>query len=416
MLALRELILRWKTEPQTIQRYFWIAFGLTAGFCLLFALMPTTFFNFTSATDMTQLQGYVPQEYIAPLMDNLSRVRVPIFTADCWRSFIIILIGTAILLAYRYDKLRKEYMVGLLIVLSIFDLWPVNKRYLNDAMFVPKNEREVPIQKTQTDEIILQDKTLDYRVLNLSTNTFNENETSYFHKSIGGYHAAKLRRYQELIEAYIAPEMTPAMKAIATSGGDMTQVKGDSLYPILNMLNTRYFIMPLQSGQTVPIQNPYTLGNAWIVDEVKYAKNANEELDALAELDLRRQAIADEKFRDVLGNSQKQDSTSIVKITSYEPNELHYDVETAQGGVIVFSEIYYPGWKATVDGEEVELGRVNYVLRALPVKAGKHEVVLSFFPTSVDTTETIAYVGYIVLLLFIGFAVYCSRKKKDVKQ
>ena len=411
MLALRELILRWKTEPQTIQRYFWIAFGLTAGFCLLFALMPTTFFNFTSATDMTQLQGYVPQEYIAPLMDNLSRVRVTIFTADCWRSFIIILIGTAILLAYRYDKLRKEYMVGLLIVLSIFDLWPVNKRYLNDAMFVPKNEREVPIQKTQTDEIILQDKTLDYRVINLAGNTFNENETSYFHKSIGGYHAAKLRRYQELIEAYIAPEMTPAMKAIATSGGDMTQVKGDSLYPILNMLNTRYFIMPLQSGQTVPIQNPYTLGNAWIVDEVKYAKNANEELDALAELDLRRQAIADEKFRDVLGNSQKQDSTSIVKITSYEPNELHYDVETAQGGVIVFSEIYYPGWKATVDGEEVELGRVNYVLRALPVKAGKHEVVLSFFPTSVDTTETIAYVGYIVLLLFIGFAVYCSRKK-----
>jgi hypothetical protein len=360
---------------------------------------------------MTQLQGYVPQEYIAPLMDNLSRVRVTIFTADCWRSFIIILIGTAILLAYRYDKLRKEYMVGLLIVLSIFDLWPVNKRYLNDAMFVPKNEREVPIQKTQTDEIILQDKTLDYRVINLAGNTFNENETSYFHKSIGGYHAAKLRRYQELIEAYIAPEMTPAMKAIATSGGDMTQVKGDSLYPILNMLNTRYFIMPLQSGQTVPIQNPYTLGNAWIVDEVKYAKNANEELDALAELDLRRQAIADEKFRDVLGNSQKQDSTSIVKITSYEPNELHYDVETAQGGVIVFSEIYYPGWKATVDGEGVELGRVNYVLRALPVKAGKHEVVLSFFPTSVDTTETIAYVGYIALLLFIGFAVYCSRKK-----
>ena len=416
MLALRELILRWKTEPKTIQRYFWIAFGLTAGFCLLFALMPTAFFNFTSANDMTQLQRYVPQEYIAPLMDNLSRVRVPIFTADCWRSFIIIVIGTAILLAYRYDKLRKEYMVGSLIVLCLVDLWPVNKRYLNDAMFVPQTERDVPIQKTQTDEIILQDKTLDYRVLNLSTNTFNENETSYFHKSIGGYHAAKLRRYQELIEAHIGNEMTATMKAIADANGDMTQVKGDSLYPVLNMLNARYFIMPLQSGQTVPIQNPYTLGNAWIVDEVKYAKNANEEIDALSELDLRRQAIADEKFRDVLGNSQKQDSTSIVKITSYEPNELHYDVETAQGGVIVFSEIYYPGWKATVDGEEVELGRVNYVLRALPVKAGKHEVVLSFFPTSVDTTETIAYVGYIVLLLFIGFAVYCSRKKKDVKQ
>ena len=313
---------------------------------------------------------------------------------------------------YRYGKLRKEMTVGALLVLCLIDLWQVNKRYLNDGMFVPKSERETPIKKTQTDEIILQDKTLDYRVLNLATNTFNENETSFFHKSIGGYHAAKLRRYQELIEAHITSEMSGAMQAISMAAGDMTQVKGDSIFPVLNMLNARYFILPLQSGQTVPIQNPYTLGNAWIVDHVSYAANANEELDALSKIDLRHQAIADQKFRDVLGESNTQDSISIVKLTSYEPNELSYDVQTAKGGVIVFSEIYYPGWTATVDGKSAELGRVNYTLRALRIEPGTHKVVLSFFPATVDTTETIAYIGYALLLLVVGIAVYRGLRRK----
>ena len=414
MLALRELVLRWKTEPQTIQKYFWIAFGLTAGFCLLFALMPTAFFEFVSSTDMKQIQQYIPQEYVSTVLENMSRVRQTVFTTDCWRSFLIIVVGSGLLLLYRYGKLQKYYMVGALAVLCLFDLWQVNKRYLNDEMFVPKSERENSIQKTQTDEIILQDKTLDYRVLNLSTNTFNENETSYFHKSIGGYHPAKLRRYQELIEAHISHEMGAAMQAIASATGDMTLVKGDSIYPVLNMLNTRYFILPLQSGQTVPIQNPYTLGNAWFVDNVSYAANANEELNALGKIDLRRQAIADKKFQDILGESQEQDTASIVKLTAYEPNELQYDVKSGKGGAIVFSEIYYPGWTATVDGQDVELGRVDYVLRALRVEPGTHKVVLSFFPRSIDTTETIAYIGYALLLLTVGIAVWRqSRRRKE---
>jgi hypothetical protein len=206
--------------------------------------------------------------------------------------------------------------------------------------------------------------------------------------------------------------MAGAMQAIATAAGDMTQVKGDSIFPVLTMLNTRYFILPLQSGQTVPVQNPYTLGNAWFVDKVRYAANANEELDALHSMDLRRQAVADQQFRDILGESTLQDSVSIVRMTAYEPNELAYDVKTSQGGVIVFSEIYYPGWTATVDGEPVELGRVNYVLRALKVAPGKHKVVLSFFPKSIDITETIAQTSYVLLLLAIGLAIWLSRRKK----
>ena len=330
---------------------------------------------------------------------------------DDQKRFIV---GAGILFAAIYGKLKKEYAVGALLILCLVDLWPINKRYLNDEMFVPKSEREAPQQMTQTDEQILHDKSLDYRVLNMASNTFNENETSYYHKSIGGYHAAKLRRYQEMIEQYISPEMQQTMSAVADAGGDMTQVNGDSIYPVLNMLNTKYFILPLQGGQTVPIQNPYTYGNAWFVDKLQYVQNANEELLGVGKIDLRHEAVADAKFKTQLGDAVVQDTASVVKIISYEPNELKYDVNSNKGGVIVFSEIYYPGWTATIDGEPAELGRVNYILRALNVKPGKHEVVLSFFPKSVDTTESIAYTAYAVLILVIlgGVFVEYRRRKK----
>ena len=415
MLALKKVV----EEPQILKQQ-WkqtlAAFALTGGMALLFAVMPGMFFDsFVSSGEMQALSQF-PQEHLQPLLANLTEMRRAMFTSDAWRSFLIILVGTGILLSFVYGKLKKEYAVGILLVVCLVDLWTVNKRYLNDEMFVPKSERENAVQKTATDESILQDKTQDYRVLNLASNTFNENETSFFHKSIGGYHAAKLRRYQELIEAHIAPEMQGAMQAIVAAAGDMTLVKGDSVYPVLNMLNARYFILPLQGGQTAPVLNPYTLGNAWFVNSVSYAANANEELDALGRLNLREQAVADQKFRDVLGDSQQQDTTSIVRLTAYEPNELQYDVESGKGGVIVFSEIYYPGWTATVDGNDTEVGRVNYVLRALRVEPGKHKVVLTFRPKSVDTTETIAYIGYFLILLAIGIAVNQWRKSKKVKR
>ena len=411
MMALKKLF----DEPDGFSKYskpIYISFGVTAGFCLLFALMPTTFFDgFVSSSEMRALST-LPQEHIQPLISNLVDMRTAVFTADCWRSFWIIVVGMVLLMAYKYRKLKAEYTIGAILVLCLIDLWQVNKRYLNDEMFVPQSEREAPQQMSQTDELILRDKTLDYRVLNLASNTFNENETSYYHKSIGGYHAAKLRRYQEMIEQYISPEMQRLMNAVAEAGGDMTQVKGDSICPVINMLNTRYFVFPLQGGQTVPIQNPYALGNAWFVDKISYAKNANEEILKVGQIDLRHEAVADEKFQAQLGDAVTQDTTSTVDIKSYEPNQLTYEVNSGKGGVVVFSEVYYPGWTATIDGEPAELGRVNYILRALNVKPGKHEVVLSFFPKSVDTTETIAYTAYAILILVLAGAAFMAYRRK----
>ena len=411
MMALKKLF----DEPEGFSKYskpIYISFGVTAGFCLLFALMPTTFFDgFVSSSEMRALST-LPQEHIQPLISNLVDMRTAVFTADCWRSFWIIVVGMVLLMAYKYRKLKAEYTIGAILVLCLIDLWQVNKRYLNDEMFVPQSEREAPQQMSQTDELILRDKALDYRVLNLASNTFNENETSYYHKSIGGYHAAKLRRYQEMIEQYISPEMQRLMNAVAEAGGDMTQVKGDSICPVINMLNTRYFVFPLQGGQTVPIQNPYALGNAWFVDKISYAKNANEEILKVGQIDLRHEAVADEKFQAQLGDAVTQDTTSTVDIKSYEPNQLTYEVNSGKGGVVVFSEVYYPGWTATIDGEPAELGRVNYILRALNVKPGKHEVVLSFFPKSVDTTETIAYTAYAILLLVLAGAAFMAYRRK----
>jgi hypothetical protein len=292
-------------------------------------------------------------------------------------------------------------------------MWQINKRYLNDSMFVSKSVREAPMQKSEAIDHILQDKSLDYRVLNLASNTFNENETSFYLKSIGGYHAAKLRRYQELIDAHIQPEMSRLYGALSKAGGDMTQVNGDSIFPVLNMLNTKYFILPLQGGRSVPLENPYTYGNAWFVDKVNYVDNANQELDMTGKLPLRHEAVADKKFHEQLGEAVVQDTNSVVRITAYEPNKLTYDVNTGKGGIIVFSEIYYPGWIATVDGVEQPLGRVNYVLRALQVKPGKHEVVLSFFPKTIDRTETTAYVAYVVLFLIILFLIWTAVRKRD---
>ena len=386
-------------------RWVYVSFGLTGGLCLLFALMPTAFFDFNSVADRMQLSQYVSQEYLGPMLDNIAKVRAAVFTADCWRSFWVIVIGLVILLVYKFGKLKTPVMAGALLVLCLVDLWTVNKRYLNDSMFVDKTMREQPISKSAAEEQILQDQSLDFRVFNLASDTFNENETSFYFKSVGGYHPAKLRRYQEMIDAYIAPEKNTLFKAVVEAQGDITKVKGDSLFPVLNMLNTKYFIFPLQNNQTLPMQNPYAMGNAWMVDKVTYVATANEEIDGVGKVDLRHEAVADKRFEETLGASTTQDSTSAVILLSYEPNRLKYEVNSEKGGVVVFSEIYYPGWTATVDGKEVELGRVNYILRALRVEGGNHQVELAFFPRSITTTETIAYCSYGVLILLLLLAI-----------
>ena len=411
MLALKE-VMSGEVKKEKLKVPLIVSFLLTGGVAMLFSLMPSFFFDsFISSSEMRALQT-LPPEHIQPLISNLTEMREAVFTADCLRSFYIILVGTGLLLAFLWGKLKKEYTIGIILVLCLVDLWTVNKRYLNDDMFVPKSEREAPQEKSQTDELILRDTSLDYRVLNLASNTFNENETSYYHKSIGGYHAAKLRRYQEMIETYINPEMQQLFGAVSEAGGDMTQVNGDSICPVLNMLNTKYFIFPLQGGQTVPIQNPYVYGNGWFVDQITYVDNANKEIETVGKIDLRHQAVADAKFKPQLGEAAVQDTASIVKITSYEPNRLTYNVNSGKGGVLVFSEIYYPGWTATVDGEAVELGRVNYILRAIHIKPGQHQVELAFFPKSVDMTETVAYIAFAILLLILIYVVVSQFRKK----
>lgn len=411
MMALKRIT----DEPELLTtkiKYVYASFVLTGGIALLFALMPSLFFSdFVSSTELASMKN-IPAEYLNPLLNNLREMRKAVFVADCWRSFWIIVVGTALLLLFKAKKLRSEWMIGVIAVLCLIDMWQVNKRYLNDSMFVERSVRDTPQTMTPTDRQILMDKALDYRVLNLASNTFNENETSYYHKSIGGYHAAKLRRYQEMIDAYIEPEMQRAMKDIADAQGDMTKINGDSIYPVLNMLNTKYFILPLQGGQTVPMRNPYAYGNAWFIDKLSYVNNANQELDAIGKLDLRHEGVADMRFKEQLGNAVVQGKTSIVTLKDYKPNHLVYNVNSDKGGIVVFSEIYYPGWTATVDGKPAVLGRVDYILRALKIDAGKHRVELDFHPTSIKKTETLAYLSYVVLLLAVLFGVFSAWKRK----
>ena len=415
VLALKEVMAR----PQLVKeqaRSFYISLGLTGGIALLFALAPGFFFpSYVSSMEMQALQG-IPADQLAPLLANLEEIRQSIFTSDAWRSFFVIMIGTAVLWLYGMGKLKAKVTILALAVLCLADMWSVNKRYLYDEQFVEKVQQDNSFKPTETDKAILADKTLDFRVLNLAGNTFNENTTSYWHKSIGGYHAAKLRRYQEMIEEHISTEMNGVFKAVSEAGGDMQKV-ASSGFPVLNMLNTRYFIFPLQGGKTVPIQNPYTLGNAWFVNEVQYVDNANEEIDALHRIDPAKTAVVDKKFSAEVKSAAETDTLGTIKLTAYEPNDLKYEVNSKTGGTVVFSEIYYPGWQAYIDGVEAPHGRADYILRAMNVPAGKHVVEFKFDPKSLHVTETVAFVALgvltCVLVLFLFLQVRRARRKID---
>lgn len=404
VMALKEVLDR----PSLIKeqaKAFYISLALTGGVSLLFAVAPHVFFSsFVSSMEMAALQNGIPQDQLAPLLVNLEEIRVSIFTSDAWRSVVIIVVGVALLMAYVSGKINAKLTVAAIAVLCLVDMWGVNKRYLYDSQFVAKGSEMQPYLKpSETDKEILKDKSLDYRVLNLAVNTFNENSTAYWHKSIGGYHAAKLRRYQEIIEEHIQGEMNGIFTKLTEAGGDMSKVEADA-FPVLNMLNTRYFILPLQGGQTAPVFNPYANGNAWFVDDVKYVDNANEEIDALHDTNPLYTAIVDKKFAEqikspVVSDNVSSDTLRSVILTDYQPNALKYEVDSKNGGVVVFSEIYYPGWISYIDGKEVEHGRADYILRAMNVPAGKHQIEFKFDPKSLHTTETIAYTALAILAL-----------------
>ena len=407
MLALKEVV----STPTIIKdrkKDFLISFGLTGGLALLFAIFPRVFFpSYVSTMEMNALQS-IPADQLMPLLANLEEMRMSLFTSDALRSFFIILIGVNLILAYGMGKLKQNVLIGALAVLCLVDMWDVNKRYLYDEQFVEKEVQTQGFQQTETDKFILEDEALDYRVLNLATNTFNENNTAYWHKSVGGYHAAKLRRYQEMIEEHISGEMQGLYKAVADAGGEMEKLN-PAEFPVLNMLNTRYFIFPLQGGQTVPLDNPFALGNAWFVDEVQYVDDANEEIEAIHGFNPLQTAVVDKKF-ETLVKAVPSDSTATIELVSYEPNYLKYEVNSDKGGTVVFSEIYYPGWQSSIDGEEAPHGRANYILRAMNVPAGKHVVEFKFDPDSLHVTETIAFIALGLLALMAIVVIFLKVK------
>lgn len=397
-----------------------ISLLLTAGIALLLAVAPGSIGSgYVPAQEAQMLQNAVNQQMIpanelSGILANLGEIRAELVSSDALRSFIIIGIGCSLLWLYASGKLRSSLTIAGITILCLADMWGVNKRYLNDAQFVPHSIRTETFTKTNTDELILQDTSLDYRVLNFATSTFDDNNTSYWHKSVGGYHPAKLRRYQEMIEHHISPEMQAAYKAIATAGGEMDSVDANK-FRILNMLNTKYFIFPAgQQRQTVPILNPHAYGNAWFVNKVQYVNNANEEIDALDSIIPTETAVVDARFKDVLKGTTEsyKDSLSSIRLTSYAPNRLTYETNNAQDGIAVFSEIYYPdGWHVTIDGQPAELARADYILRTMYVPAGQHTIEMRFDPTSLHVTEGIAYGALALLVIGIIVAVLIAKRK-----
>ncbi|WP_297644689.1 YfhO family protein [uncultured Bacteroides sp.] len=411
-------------EPALIKRErraVGISILLTAGIALLLTVAPGSLSTgYIPAQEAQMLQNAVsqqmiPAEELSGILANLGEMRANLVSSDALRSFLIIGIGFALLGLYAIGKLRRPLTVAGITLLCLGDMWSINKRYLNDGQFVPRTIRTDTFNQTEADKLILQDTTADYRVLNFATNTFNENNTSYWHKSVGGYHAAKLRRYQEMIERHISPEMQEAYRAIAAAGGEMDSVDANK-FRILNMLNTKYFIFPAgQQGQTLPILNPYAYGNAWFVSQVQYVDNANEEIDALYNILPTETAVVDTRFKEALKGATellKDSLSATIKLTSYAPNHLTYETENPQDGIAVFSEIYYPdGWHITIDGQPADLARADYILRAVHVPAGKHILEMRFDPTSLHVTEGIAYGALALLVIGLMIAVWATRKR-----
>ena len=407
----------WKGAPLCKRIGLPVASVLTLGLSLLLWVAPGVAGDCISTADMQTFdmmrQSGFPVDLIGRYMAAITSMHHAILSADALRSACIIVLGMLVLWAYATDKLKGWMCCSLLALICLADLWQIDKRYLNDDSFTDETTQSEGFAKSPADARILQDKSY-YRVLNLSTggSPFNEttNATSYYHHSIGGYHAAKLHRYQDLIDRQLNAEIQHLADAINNAEGDMTRVPGDSVAAVLNMLNTKYIMFGKQANQV--IENPYANGNGWFVRQLNFVKNADAEMAALGKLDTKHVAVADEKFRSTLEGTAL-DSGS-VSLQQYAPNDLKYTVESAKGGLVVFSEIYYSGWTVTIDGKPAELGRVNYVLRALKVPAGKHEVQMTFRPASITTTNTIAYVALLLVVALFAIAVWRNCRKTEV--
>ena len=360
-----------KEEKSKYSKEILIAGGITAGICLIVALFGGAMFGFTSSYD-NQWKGQVGDEIYRMIIDQ----RVSMMKADAWRSFGLVVAAAFVVWLYIKDKLKSGYALGIIAALILVDLVPVDRRFFGSKDFVSKKDGNRYFAIQPWEEQILQDKSLDYRVLNLTANTFNDARTSYRLKSVGGYSAVKLRRYQDLIDEHIS-KMN---------------------WSVLNMLNTKYIVT--QQGV---YPNPDAMGNAWFVNEVLFVPTPDDESAALNTLDLRKSAVADELFREVLSCSGKPSEGDEIRLTKYIPDQLDYAYQLSEERVAVFSEVYYPtGWHLYCDGKEIPLGRVNYTLRAAVLPAGSHTLHMEFVPDALAIDKWCMALLIISLLLSLG--------------
>ena len=370
---------------------------ITGGLALIFVLFPGLFFNFKAPLDDSLLQ----QGWTGELIQALRTDRQQLLKTDAFRSLVFVILTAGSLLAYFYKKLSVKVLYFILAALILLDLWTVDKRYLNNDHFSRKQEAEIPYIATKADNEIFKDSDPDYKVLDLTVSTFNSARTSYFHKSIGGYHGAKMRRYQELISFYISPEINRIINALQgnSPGSDINTAMENT--NILNMLNCKYIIL---NGNSSPLKNPYALGACWFVDKYRMVEDADAEISAIGNFNPAREAIIDNRFEDHIQNiTIHSDSTAKIHLLEYQPNKLTYESESTFDQMAVFSEIYYPkGWKVTIDGEPADFFRVNYVLRSMILPSGQHKIEFKFEPDSYWLGRKISLISTVILLILAG--------------
>ena len=380
------------------RKYLYISLGITGGLCLLFYALPQTFFNFLSqaeASQFKQMQAGQDGAIYATFAEQLEKARVSIFRHDAIRSFLYVYIAGIIILLSVNGKMNKKYMFPILAVLVMVDMFTIDKRYLNNSNFIDKRKADKPFVMSDVDKQILQDKDLDYRVINLTVSTFNDASTSYFHKSIGGYSGAKLRRYQDIIDQYLSKR-------------DLNYWK------VLNMLNTKYVIYPTDNKRMAS-KNYEAFGNAWIASEIKWVATPNEEIDAIADTDVRNVAIVNEEFRNMVGGFNATPAEGTIQLVDYKPNQLKYSFDSSKDELVVFSEIWTKkGWTMWVDGVETPLLRADYILRSAVIPAGQHEIVMRYEPSIWHIGNTIQLITSLLILLGMITVIYLwFKQRKD---
>lgn len=410
----KKIKLAFTNKEISVQNAFFISFGITGGLSLLYFIMPGL--NDFSSVNDNRIYDYFAKsngnDVAQKFIDNLETARMAIFRTEALRSFFFITVAAGAIWLYLKSKINKAVLLSLLGVFILIDLALVDKSYLSEKNFTSKQEAKIPFPKTAADEAILQDNDPDYRVLNIAVNTFNETSTSYYHKSLGGYHAAKLRRYQDLVDAYIQNSIQNINNTLKASPTDSSIRATFAQQGVLNMLNTKYIIY---NPDAAPLQNRYALGNAWFVHDIKMVKNADEEIKTLGTINPASTIIVDKRYKNELeGFVPKADASAKIKLTEYKPNNLKYESSAASEQLVVFSEIYYKeGWNAYIDGELKPHFAADYVLRAMRIPAGTHNIEFKFEPKKYYTGEKISLASCLLLFGFIAGALFISWKKKE---